>query len=880
MSTTGAALRLSRRTIARSPGRAALILAMIGLPVLVVTALATLLSTLDDSASGPSRPLGSADALVWGDHAWSGVTQEPTGDGYGWSPGEHPRPFTAVEIGALFGRGSRVIPLREERTAYETPETRDVGTLRELDLRDPLARDAYRLLDGRLPQAAGEIVVTRKILDAGGRMGGTLLVTRRRRPMRIVGVVLVPSDSSGTRMVALPGSVIPPRAANTAATDKRAWLVDAPRPVTWKDVRRLNGSGLIVVSRAVLADPPPGKSPAMGAESTSSGGALPVIVPLMILMFVLEVVLLAGPAFAVGLRRRRAELALIAAQGGTPGQLRAVVLADGLVLGMGAATAGAVAGIGVAVAVMPWAERVFESVMTSLSVPWAAVAVIVVLGTASGLAAALAPAAQASRTDIVAVLAGRSERRRDRVGWPLLGLVLLAGGVAAALMTPRHGVTWVFVAAVLTQFGMVAVIPWLVGGAGRLAGRLPLPLRFAARDAARHRGRTAPAVAAVMTATALVTALTVAGTSLYGRASLDYRPAAPPGATIISRDQVPEETWHRVRDAARRTLPAGVPLIEVALPTSRNGALMLTSISSPGAENEDEASIISPDLSGMGGVLIGDRALLRFALGRDDPSAIAALEAGRAVVLNPAYVRKGKIQLSLTPQYSGGRTEDLTLPAVGIRATGEGWARVVMSPKALEGHDLSVESRLLLVDPARYRPSRAVQDRLAGGIGAITTHVGVRVERGFEQDYTGMMLLLAAAAVVMVLGATFVATRLAATDARPELTTLAEVGASPGSRRAVVAGQAFVIAALGVASGLLAGLVPGIAATWPASAREAVSTAYGADGVPVTLPQHEGPVVGLPWLFLATLLITLPLLAALTTALLGATRPSARRRPS
>ncbi|WP_405141195.1 ABC transporter permease [Sphaerisporangium sp. NBC_01403] len=880
MSTTRSALRLSRRTIARSPGRAALIVAMIGLPVLVVTALATLLSTLDNAASATSRTLGSADALVWGNHGWSGVTQEPTGDGYGWSPGEHPRPFTAVEIGALFGRGSRVIPLREERIAYETGETRDLGTLRELDLRDPLAGGAYRLLDGRLPQAAGEIVVTREILDGGGRMGGTLLVTPQRRPMRIVGVVLVPSDSSGTRMVALPGSVIGPVGMDMASTEKRAWLVDAPHPVTWKDVRRLNGSGLIVISRAVLADPPPERSRLPATESPGYRDPLVVIAPLMIVMFVLEVVLLAGPAFAVGLRRRRVELALIAAQGGTPGQLRAVVLADGLVLGLGASTAGAGAGIGVAVAVMPWAERVFDSVMTSLSVPWAVVALIVFLGTASGLAAALAPAAQASRTDIVAVLAGRSERRRDRVGWPLLGLVLLAGGVAAALMTPRHGVTWVFVAAVLTQFGMVAVIPWLVGGAGRLAGRLPLPLRFAARDAARHRGRTAPAVAAVMTATALVTALTVAGTSLFGRASLDYRPAAPPGATIISRDRVPEELWRRVHEAARRTLPAGVPLIDVALPTSRDGALMLTSISSPGAENEGQASRISPDLSGMGGVLIGDRMLLRFALGRDDPSAVAALEAGRAVVLNPSYVSNGKIQLSLTPQNSGGRTENLTLPAVGIRATGEGWARVVMSAEALKGHDLSAESRLLLVDPGRYRPSRAVQDRLAGGIGAITMHVGVRVERGFEQDYTGMMLLLAAAAVVMVLGATFVATRLAAADARPELTTLAEVGASPGSRRAVVACQAFVIAALGVATGLLAGLVPGIAATWSASAREAVSTAYGADGVPVALPQHERAVIGLPWPFLTTLLIGLPLLAALTTGLLGATRPNARRRPT
>ena len=70
----------------------------------------------------------------------------------------------------------------------------------------------------------------------------------------------------------------------------------------------------------------------------------------------LETVLLAGPAFAVGARRRRRDLALVAAAGATPAHLRRIVLADGVVLGAVAAAAGVALGVGVAAALQPLIE--------------------------------------------------------------------------------------------------------------------------------------------------------------------------------------------------------------------------------------------------------------------------------------------------------------------------------------------------------------------------------------------------------------------------------------------------------------------------------------------------------------------------------------------
>ena len=132
---------------------------------------------------------------------------------------------------------------------------------------------------------------------------------------------------------------------------------------------------------------------------------------------------------------------------------------------------------------------------------------VALLGAGSGLIAALVPAVQAARQDAAAVIGGRRSTVRDRVGRPVLGLVLLAAGVAATFLAIRYDVVWVFAAAVLSQLGLVALAPRLVKGAATLAARLSLPFRLAARDASRHRVRTASAVAAVMTATATVVAL-------------------------------------------------------------------------------------------------------------------------------------------------------------------------------------------------------------------------------------------------------------------------------------------------------------------------------------------------------------------------------------
>ena len=86
------------------------------------------------------------------------------------------------------------------------------------------------------------------------------------------------------------------------------------------------------------------------------------VIALIVVMALIEVVLLAGPAFAVSARKQQRSLALMAATGGTPKQSRRVIVASALVLGSVAAVVGVALGIG--------AARLFEPLLQTRSDDW------------------------------------------------------------------------------------------------------------------------------------------------------------------------------------------------------------------------------------------------------------------------------------------------------------------------------------------------------------------------------------------------------------------------------------------------------------------------------------------------------------------------------
>jgi putative ABC transport system permease protein len=115
-----------------------------------------------------------------------------------------------------------------------------------------------------------------------------------------------------------------------------------------------------------------------------------------------------------------------------------------------------------------------------------------------------------------------------------------------------------------------------------------------------------------------------------------------------------------------------------------------------------------------------------------------------------------------------------------------------------------------------------------------------------------LLVLGVVGALLMTVG-TLTATFLALADARPDLATLAAVGASPGSRRLVAGSYAAVVSLSGAVLGAAVGLIPGIAVTYPLTNRAGWSGHAG----------QSTHFLDVPWLLVGAIVLLLPLLTGL-----------------
>ncbi|WP_336205991.1 FtsX-like permease family protein [Nonomuraea sp. LPB2021202275-12-8] len=844
-----AALRISRRDALRAKGRSALVMAMVGLPVLVITGLLTGFATADvTEREGMTATLGAADVSIRTSEFRGPIVQSP--ENLGWSfDGSSPRsrePRTAAEVTALIP--GRIVPYDVGSVEVRRPERYDVVSAVELDLRDPMTRGIRDLVQGRFPASPGEVAVTSAMLGDDVRLGATISVTPQDRPVRVVGVVEHPYNGRHKEVVGLRDVLL---------LDKRdghgtGWLVDTPAPVRWEDVRRLNRVGLYATSRAVLADPPQGA----GFDRPYPAQALIAIAAVVVLV-ALETTLLAGPAFAVGLRRRRGELAMVAAQGGSAGHLRAIVLADGLVLGGMAAVLGAALGTGGALVVTPVVAR-WTGSLGPPEVPWLQVLGVAALGLVSALIAALIPAVQAARQNPARVLAGREDEggTRRRAGRPVLGFLLVVTGLGLTVLglTMPHlralgsgsEESTIIVGGVAVVLGLVAVMPWLVQAGGRLATRLPLPLRLAVRDASRHRVRTACAAAAVMAASMGAITLGIGAESQFTAHLESYRMNAPRGTLTLSAARTGDSGWADLRAAAAKALP-GVPLIPGQQVVTGDGEPVITLVVPDGCDSQCGMLVDLP---------IGDARLLALHQGRADPQAAAALARGKAVVFDRRLAKDGMLTVNLSGALMP-KTQELRIPAVWAGAADPLLGGAVLPPQALTGAGLQLKEWRLY---AAHRP--ADRPRLERQLSLPTGKADVQVENGPDDPPTAQFWILLGVALVLGLGGTFAATGLAAADMRRDLDTVSAVGAPPRVRRLIVAAQAGYVAGLGTSVGAVAGAVMGVAASVPLT-----RFAGFPDGTSALA------TVAVPWLFTAAIVLGLPVLAALVAGVVTRTRP-------
>jgi putative ABC transport system permease protein len=560
-------------------------------------------------------------------------------------------------------------------------------------------------------------------------------------------------------------------------------------------------------------------------------------------------VLMASAAVTIAARRQLRALGLLAAAGAAGAQLGTVVILQAAALGLAGALVGVPAGLLVARALLPHLAQAmhFPVAEVPLLVTPGRLLLAAGLGLLAAVGAALVPAVRAARQPVTAALAAHQPPPRHPRRLTIAGIMLVLVGLALVVLgvwvsgTPWQ--PWVAVASVpAVLVGFAALSPALVALVGRTARRLPATGRLAVRDLARHRTRSAATVAAITAALAVPMLLGVqAATSAASERA--YAPRE------LRADQVLADS------------PAAAAEVTKLLPGAHQAPF--TTAEDPGGRAVTvHGPLIDQEHSGVANQhpAIGERELL-VAMGGDQ--AAAAFANGAVVAFGTNLVPDGQVTLAITD--STGPARRIRVPAVEVTTglyLGQTLPTFVISRQTAQRLGLPG-----LTTPPHYlvRATRPLSDGQRDQLRALQTHVpGISWaepdpnQQAFEQGLGPILLALLAVAGMIALGSVAAACALTLSEARPDLTTLGQLGATPAMTRRLMAAQAWLLATLGgllAAAIALAPVVVHTLANWQVRPRLDILVTPSA--------------LAVPWTLLAVVAVGIPALAAAAASLLG-----------
>jgi putative ABC transport system permease protein len=804
----GPALRIARRGVKRDLGRAVLVIALIGIPVGAATMVDVVARTLSSPERQAERDLGSADGMIIGDGDLNGLL--PKGSRVVYAPTSR---IAGIARGANGVRMADPTGPSLPGTGHFVVQGQSRAAIVSADARDPMQRQAATLKSGKAPTNDSQVLVSPRLAKRLNlHIGDT--ITSSHGALTITGIAEAPFCISCEQVVALPHG----------SPDTNMRLVTLPngtdKAAVWAT---LDQHGFDAFPRGKTHD---GNG---GSDSLKAAILIAVIAGFGLL----EVVLLAGTAFAVGARRQVRTLGLVAANGGDAKHVRTIVLAQGVVLGALGGIAGAILGTAVAVGLRPLWENLDDAHITSYVFKPLEMLIIAGVGVLAGLAAAAFPAIGAARMRPVDALSGRFRvSSLTRTATPLAGLVVLGAGAACGLVanammrtrfkdyeaqlklakqtgnvveqpTALSAAALALTGAFLLVAAIILLAPTVIALVSKLSTRLPVATRLAVRDASRHRHRTAPTTSAI--------AVAVAGSVL-----LAYIVAADNRATLVNyRAALPKHTIQVIQESASaraaqdvaNTLP-GSHLYALRQPSDNSnpeprhmdkGTGAVVRAQPEGLWATPDCHIKSCPTAAGNPLVIGDaNGLAVAALGGTIAKAQDELAKGRVVIFGPRG-NQGEQPLTIhagptdvaVPGYVIGRSfAYANLPSGLIPealATEHGWA--------VQNADYYIS---FPPSTTQMQENRALETAAALSAAAL-------IERGPDKPTNTPLLIAIIAAAFITLAGAAISIALSAAEGRADLATLAAVGAAPRRRRALAASQALVIAGVGCGLGVALG---------------------------------------------------------------------------
>jgi putative ABC transport system permease protein len=445
------------------------------------------------------------------------------------------------------------------------------------------ALSSLRLVAGSGPSAADEVVIDRGTMDAQHwSVGQTVKIITPNappRPFRIAGVVTFGSQnsllgatiiafplSSAEQLLTKPGYVQQINIAVTPGADVNAVIAGVNQAVP---------ANLEAVTGAVAAQQ-------MANQVNQFIGIFNTFLLTFALIALFVGAFLIANTFSILIGQRTRELALLRAVGASRSQVTRSMLGEALVVGLTGSIVGLVIGIPIALGLQALLGAFgFAPPATGIQILPRTIILSLLVGTAVTLISAVGPALRASRIPPVAALrddagvADASLRRRAFVGGALtlVGLGLLLNGLFGGLSRP---IPVVGAGAALTFVGVATLAPFVAGYLARLIGA-PLPAligitgKLGQANAARNPRRTAATASALMIGIALVACIGTLGASINSSFSaiIDRSVRASYVLTTSGQDQI-----SRVAEPAVGAAPGVVamsPYTQIAWHEGRTG---------------------------------------------------------------------------------------------------------------------------------------------------------------------------------------------------------------------------------------------------------------------------------------------------------------------
>ena len=380
------------------------------------------------------------------------------------------------------------------RTSLGTIETighRSVavpGSVEKVDFRaqDPKGVYSHGLLalrHGSYPTGPSQVAVTDGVAEfLRLHIGSTLALDGTRRT--VVGIVENPRELSDEFALVSPSSLAAPHYVTVLVNTSRD-------PVDSLGLGESNSS-LREVTR------PP---------SNQANSTLAMFSIATVFLFLASLVAAAG--FAVVAQRRLRQLGMLAAIGATQKHVRLVLLANGVLVGAIAALGGAIAGVGLWLAVAPTLESATDHRIDRLSLPWGLIIAAVVVAVLGAAVAAWWPGRTIARLPVTLALSGRPARPRPARHAAIAAVALIAAGIGCLALSGRDRPPLIVAGILATILGTLLLGPLAIRTFSGLAGRLSIAPRLALRDLVRYQARSGAALAAVTLALGIAATVVV-----------------------------------------------------------------------------------------------------------------------------------------------------------------------------------------------------------------------------------------------------------------------------------------------------------------------------------------------------------------------------------